>query len=247
MMKIKNILYTLFVVACFANSCGKEERLMYKDNDPRIYFPKNIVTNGIGSIDSVNLSFALDPEEVQTDTISLAFRIMGAAKAYDRPIKLELTEASTAKMGYHFIAKDLYMPANAYDVEVPIIIFRRHGLKDSVLRAELRIAESEHFKPGYDEPNTSSRLNRLSYNFTITDMLTKPAIWDARWASLFGAYSNTKLVYLTQWTGYRNWNTAVNFPQDRNLLIQQARLGLYEYEQANGPLIDENDNRVILP
>src|SRR5690606_9500126 len=105
----------------------------------------------------------------------------------------------------------------------------RPGLKDSIVRAEFRIAESADFKPGDDIPNTPTKLNKLSYNLTITDMLTKPAIWETSWANLFGSYSNTKLVYLTQWTAYRTWNSPVNFPQDQNFMIQQARLGLYDY------------------
>ncbi len=246
-MKLLHILYILPCVASILGSCEKDERLMYQDDDPRVYFPKSIVLNGIASIDSVNYSFALEPEERQTDTIYLSFRIMGLAKDYDRPIRIALTKESTAKEGYHFEFKNLYMPAHAYEVTLPVIMYRRPGLKDSIIRAEFRIAESADFKPADDVDNTPTRLNKLSYNLTITDMLVKPAIWETLWKNLFGSYSDTKLIYLTQWTGYRTWNSPVYFPQDQNFMIQQARLGLYRHEQANGPLIDEHGDRVVLP
>jgi hypothetical protein len=246
-MKLLHILNILLCLVFTLGSCTKEEQLMYQDNDPRVYFPKSKVLNGIGSVDSVHYSFALEPETHETDTIYLHFRIIGLAKDYDRMIKMELTEESTAKERYHFEYKDLYIPANAYEAEVPVILHRRPGLKDSIVRAELRITESTDFKPGYEGTSSATQLDKLSYNFTITDMLAKPAIWETLWANLFGSYSNTKLIYLTQWTGYRTWNSPVYFPQDQNLMIQQARLGLYEYEKENGPLYNENNERVLIP
>ncbi|MFA4980673.1 MAG: hypothetical protein WC589_24400, partial [Sphingobacterium sp.] len=67
------------------------------------------------------------------------------------------------------------------------------------------------------------------------------------WKNLFGDYSNTKILFLTQLLDYTNWNQGGLFPQDSNRMLAQARLGIYEYERANGPMFDENGNRVIIP
>jgi hypothetical protein len=112
--------------------------------------------------------------------------------------------------------------------------------------AVLRIIENEYFKPGYQNLEYG-RLDRLSYKFSLTDKLSKPEIWDSYWQSRFGDYSERKIVFLTQALPYSNWNSGGLFPQDSNQLIQKARIALYEYEKANGPMIDENGNRVIIP
>lgn len=242
MKHIYKLCLLLVLLFCLSN-CTKDERLMYNEEETGLSFYKR----GGTDVDSVDYSFALEPQDVKTDTIFLRFRIMGTTKSYDREIKLNVLDGSTAKAGYHYKIEKLFIPANAYDAEVPLILFRRLGLKDSLVTAQLEIMETVDFKKGYDDITQGSKLSRQTYKFSLTDKLAKPSLWDSFWKDLYGEYSNTKLLFLTSATGYRTWNTPVYLPQDQNQMVQSARLSLYEYEKANGPLIDENGNHVTLP
>ena len=240
-MKLLISIQFVFMITLLMSSCSQDEQLMYQD-DPSVYFYKRG-----GGLDSVDYSFALETTDVTTDTIGLTFRIMGLARDYDRPISLMLEEGSNAKEGYHYKVENLFIPAGEYEVDASLIFFRRAGLKDSTIVGILKVVDNSELKAGYNDVVVGAAFDRLSYRFTLTDKLSKPSIWDARWLPLFGEYSNTKLLFLTGATGYKTWNAFVSLPQDQNQMVQNARYALYEHERDQGPLLDENGNRVVLP
>ncbi|WP_343321677.1 DUF4843 domain-containing protein [Sphingobacterium multivorum] len=238
-----------FIGACAALlftllGCKEDNKLMFDDSDPKVYIDKRYAGT---RVDSVNYSFAFQSKDILTDTVQIPLRIIGLPRNIDRPVAIALTAGSTAKEGYHFKLEHAVIPANASDGLVDVIFFRRAGLKDSVVTAELKIIANADFKPGYNDKAVSAVLDRLTWRFTLTDKLEKPSIWDSYWKNLFGDYSNTKILFLTQLLDYTNWNQGGLFPQDSNRMLAQARLGIYEYEKANGPMFDENGNRVIIP
>lgn len=224
--------------------CKEDDKLMFDDSDPKVSFDKRYS----GSlVDSVNYSFAFQSKNILTDTIQIPLRIIGLPRNIDRQVAISLSVGSTAKEGYHFKLENAFIPANASDGVLDVIFFRRAGLQDSVLAGELKIVANGDFKPGYDDHGVSTVLDRLTWRFTLTDKLEKPSIWDSYWKNLFGDYSNTKILFLTGLLNYTNWNQGGLFPQDSNRMVAQARLGIYEYEKVNGPMLDENGNRVIIP
>lgn len=224
--------------------CKEDDKLMFDDSDPKVSFDKRYS----GSlVDSVNYSFAFQSKNILTDTIQIPLRIIGLPRNIDRQVAISLSVSSTAKEGYHFKLENAFIPANASDGVLDVIFFRRAGLQDSVLAGELKIVANGDFKPGYDDHGVSTVLDRLTWRFTLTDKLEKPSIWDSYWKNLFGDYSNTKILFLTGLLNYTNWNQGGLFPQDSNRMVAQARLGIYEYEKVNGPMLDENGNRVIIP
>jgi hypothetical protein len=224
--------------------CKEDNKLMFDDSDPKVSFDKRYSGN---LVDSVNYSFAFQSTSILTDTIQIPLRIIGLPRNTDRQVAISLSESSTAKEGYHFKLENAFIPANASDGVLDVIFFRRAGLQDSMLTGELKIVANADFKPGYDDHGVSTVLDRLSWRFTLTDKLEKPSIWDSYWKNLFGDYSNTKILFLTELLNYANWNQGGLFPQDSNRMVAQARLGIYEYEKINGPMLDENGNRVIIP
>lgn len=242
---MRKLLNSYFLLLAFAGliGCSKDEQLMYQE-DPRVYFYKRM---GSSERDSINYSFAFSAAGVTADTVALRFRIMGFPKDHDRQIPLKLVESSTAKEGYHFKINNLFIPANSSDGTADLIFFRKAGLKDSTVYAELNIGENEFFKAGYEDFDNGSKLDRLTYRFTITDKLAMPSNWPTLWLPMFGEYSNRKILFLTQLMNYTAWNVSFLFPQDQSNMINKARIGLYEYEKANGPMIDENGNRVLIP
>jgi hypothetical protein len=220
--------------------CSKDSRLMYKE-DPRIYFYTS---------DIVEYSFAAQPESLMVDTIYLPIRIMGSAVNTDRTFSLNIDDSSTAKLGYHFSFGPFVIPANTYQVDLPVYMYRRPGLKDSTVTAYISIGESSDFKAGYVDGlttnGTAGGAGRLHYKISITDQLLKPSNWETVWVNYFGTYSQVKFKFLIQTTGRTDW-TWTGFPQDLNFSIQTAKYALYNYELANGPLIDEFGNRVVFP
>lgn len=240
---MKKIIYIFLLgIFGFATSCKEDRPLMYEE-DPRVYLLNRFT---VGSNDSVNYSFAFQNDDVQTYSMNLYFRIIGYAKDYDRTIALEVEDGATAQENEHYTIEDLYIPANSSDGTAVLTFYRKPDLKQNTAEAVLRVVENEHFKPGYYNKEYG-RLDRLSYKFILTDKLSKPSIWDTYWQNLFGDYSERKIVFLTQALPYSNWNSGGLFPQDSNQLIQKARIAIYEYEKVNGPMMDENGNRVVIP
>lgn len=239
---MRSYIYYFLLLTAILAACGKDDRVMYKE-DPRIYFSKFV-----NNPDSVDYSFGVKPAELLTDTVYLTLRIMGTATDKDREIKLTIADSSKAKAGYHYNIGPLVMPANAYEVRVPVILYRKPGLKDSIVTVNFIIAESKDFKPGYsDKPNPLINVyDRLHYKISFNDQLLKPTVWDSRLAVNFGVYSTTKFKFMILTTGKTDWNGTI-YPGDQNFLIQTVKLSLYNYELANGPMLDENGVRVVFP
>lgn len=251
---MRNIIYSILSIIAiyFLSGCAKDERLLYDSETASVYFYKNDI--GLPR-DSVYHSFALQPENVTVDTFYLNFRIIGTARDYDRTINVLVDESSTAVLGQHYDIGPTVIPANAYAAEAPVYLYRTPDLKNTTLHVYLTIGESEDFKLGYDHHVYSSIYSTLEYRFSFSDQLTKPAIWDSYWATHYGTYSETKIRFLNdvlaeayyEMTGSElNWNVSIWLPHHLNFVVQRARLALYEYEQANGPLIDENEEQVTL-
>lgn len=223
------------------DSCAKDERLMYQQ-DARIYFDS--YTN---DPDSVNYSFGIRSADVNTDTVYLLMRTMGNATDYDREIALKLSATSTAKAGYHFSLGPLVVPAGAYQVSIPVYLYKKPGMKDSIITAEFEVAGSKDFQPGYDDLlGRSTTKTRLYYKVSVDDQVLKPANWDGVLLPKFGSFSVVKYKFMIEVTGKVKWNVNI-LPSEMNYLVQQVHLALYEYKQAHGPMLDENGREIVLP
>lgn len=227
-LSIKNIGLLIALPAIMA-SCSKNEQLMYNEA-PSIYVYNNV--------DSSVFTFATVPVNVVEDTINVEFRIIGTPSSADRTIKLEPRAGATAKAGYHYKVGPAIVKANADSTIVPIYLYRRAGLKDSTVSVILDVKENEDFKLGY--------LGRLRYKVSISDILSKPTIWDSAWSPYFGSYSQVKFRFLLEATGRTEWNS-FPFPADSRFMSQRAKNALLLYNQQFGDLIDENNERVVFP
>lgn len=241
MKKIISLFSLIIIIATALVSCTKENRLTYEE-DPRVYFTKYIVNP-----DSLIYTFGTKPVSRIDDTVYLTVRIMGSAVKRDREMNIRVSDTSTAKAGYHFKLGPAIMPADSFQVRVPVYLYRKPGLRDSIVNVTFIMGESKDFKPGYNDiPGTSNKLDRLHYKLTITDQLLKPGNWDSQYAPVFGAFSRVKFEFMIAVTGKTDWNSTP-FPGDKNFLVQQVKYALYQYELANGPMMDENGERVVLP
>lgn len=225
---LKNFLMVLLLAVIIA-SCTKNEELLYSEAD--MVYVESLP-------DSTDYTFAASPASVVNDSIMVNFRIIGKASDKDRTINLVPSTSSTGKMGYHYKIGAAVIKANTFSARVPVYVYRKPGLKDSILTVTLMVTENSDFKPGYP--------TRLRYKFTLTDILTKPTNWESTWAAYFGTYSEVKFRFLIAVTGKTNWNSSP-LPQDSRFLSQKARNALLEYNQQYGPLVDEFGQQVFFP
>jgi hypothetical protein len=233
---INQAVYLLVALMVLAG-CKQDDLLTYKE-DPRVYFNRG---------EGIAYTFSATPTEIIKDTLYIQVRIMGSAAEKDRPFTIIVDDSSTAKEGWHFELGEKLIPAGAYSADLPVYLYRRPGLKDSVVTAYFTIGESADFKPGYMDKYVSvDPYNKLHFRISIDDQLLRPSNWDSKWSAYFGTYSRAKHLFINQVYGGAGWTT-VAFPQDINFLVQSARYALYTYEQANGPLMDENNERVVFP
>lgn len=242
-MKLSSYILSISTALMLLTACKKAEELRYQE-DPRIYFSKFVV-----NADSTIYSFAVQPATKTFDTVRMTMRIMGSAVDHDREINLQVDDSSTGKRGYHFDLGPLVMPANAYQTTIPVILYRKQGLQDSMVNIYFTVVESKDFKPGFDDkPGTTYKKTRLQYKVSFNDYLVKPSRWDASLASYLGDYSETKFRFIIQYTAKTTWESALDTtPGIMNFVVTTVKNALREYELANGPLLDENGNRVTFP
>jgi Domain of unknown function (DUF4843) len=220
-MKNINRLIATAILYLLISACGKEDRLMYKE-PPAIYFSRDFVLP-----DSINYTFVVKPDTVLRDTVYLNIRITG----------LVIADSSTAVKGTHFDIGPAVIKAGEYAIKFPVYLFRTPDMKNKVFSVYFRIASSDDFAAGF--------ANSLKYQIRITDMLLKPADWSD---FFYGAYSLTKHQFMVSRLGTTaiTMGTGAQFSEIMSIL-QKMRVELVKYENVNGPLIDENGNRVTFP
>lgn len=228
---------TFLAVLLSLDGC-KEDRLMFEEA-PAIYFSKFIV-----DADSINYSFGVRPAEILTDTVYLTMRIIGNSTPNDREIKLDVVNGSTAKAGYHYKMGNLVMPANAFQTRIPVYLFRKPGMKDSVISLNLKVGESKDFKIGYAD--IAYVKTKLEYKISIDDQILKPSNWDSSLARSFGEFSVVKYRFIIETTGRKVWTGLIGDGERANY-VSEIKLALYNYEELNGPLLDENNVAVTFP
>lgn len=219
----------ILITALAIVSCTKNKELLFDE-------PAAVYVNSVP--DSAVFTFATSPDAIVKDSILITYRIIGKSSTKDRQINLVPRAGSTAKAGYHYLVGPAIVKANQFSANVPVYVYRKPGLKDSTVTVILDVKENADFKTGFS--------NQLKYKISISDILSKPTIWESVWASYFGTYSVVKFKFLLAVTGKTNWN-AYPYPQDSRYLSQKAKNELLVYNQAHGPLIDEFGAEVIFP
>lgn len=187
--------------------------------------------------DSINYTFVVKPDSVLKDTLYLNIRISGLAANTDRKFNLVMADSSTAVKGKHFDIGPTVIKAGEYAIRLPVYLFRTADMKDKVFSIYFRIAASDDFAAGFSD--------NLKYQIRVTDKLLKPADWSD---FFYGTYSLTKHQFMVSRLGTTaiTMGTGAQFSEIMSIL-QKMRVELVKYENTNGPLIDENGNRVTFP
>jgi len=233
---MKNLI--LFFLLAFTLGCKKDDIITYQGTDG-ISFYTNYFTN----IDSVNYSFALQPQVKERDTIFIPMRLEGKPAAVDRNIKLRALPGSTARAGIDYSLADIKLPANQLKVNYPLVIYNTPEMSTTNFKLILAVDPSSELVAGAPGLATDQSRNFAQMKVQITNLLIRPAYWDfIEYA--FGSFSVTKIQFMIRVTGLNNFGPdALNFAATLNMQVQ-LRNALAEYERVNGPLIDETGNQV---
>lgn len=231
MKTIVKIFLMISSLSMVLSACSEKDIPGY-ENDPRLFFQ----IPGTGSValrDSIIYSFPAHPNVGETDTLMFQACIMGNASSSPREIGIKInTQKSTAVEGVNFKFQSKVMPANAYKVNIPVVIYKT-GLQNKSVRLELEVADNANFKIGYE------RYKKVV--FVWGDKFLKPDIWDtSNYKAAFGTFTETRYAFILKACNITELPDPMNLALlgYYNALVRQA---LYDYNAnlANTPLTDE--------
>ncbi|MEC5143234.1 DUF4843 domain-containing protein [Chitinophaga sp. 212800010-3] len=222
----------LFFITVIFTECKKGERLMYK-NAPLVYFSGSVPA-ALG--DSLPYSFVVRPDTVTKDTVTLRFRISGFAADKDRSVNVQIDQSTTAKQGTHFDISPAVIKAGSYTAEMYVILHRTPDLKEKTFLINLVIDKSPEFDVG---------LGNSDLRIFVTDQLLMPSDWPD---FIYGPYSRVKHQFMVEHLNSIKITESLGAQLSEMLaILQKMRLELLKYESVNGPLMDENGERVTFP
>lgn len=224
-------IWLLLLPAMFV-ACEKSELQSFSE-EVMIYFfkPRNTPTP-----DSLTYSFAVRDAAVQFDTVKIPLRIIGMAAEEDRAVHYSVIADKSNAEPSSYALLPAVVKANEYATFLQVKVLRSPALKNQEMRLWLQLENSDDFKTGVDD--------QLKYLVKINDFLSMPASWPSM-SSHFGKYSNTKYDLIIKATGRFDY-TGVLFTEAEHLKQTSVNY-LIAYEEANGPLYDENGDRVFFP
>lgn len=238
---LKNIL-PVALLSCLLISCEKHDVELYSNETSLIF--EMFSESGV-SRDSMSLSFPLKGEECTEDTLWFKMRILGRAVSYNREIKLKINEEGTTAQPENYKLPALFIPADAYSVDVPLVVYRE-GVKDTIVRLELQVEPNEYFGLGFS--------NMTKGIFRWGDKMMMPDSWYATnnlesYKRYFGEYSETKYVFILKALNFEE----LPYPYTNEYLTfkgynEKVRAKLFEYNAGpDGPLMDEYGDPVSFP
>ncbi|RFS20684.1 DUF4843 domain-containing protein [Chitinophaga silvatica] len=232
---MKSLIYilTTFLLLLHFSSCKQDKDLLMYQNDPGIYFYSR--TNSRPG-DSIIYNFILAPLEQIKDTVYLPLRIMGDPATYDRAVQLLVADSSTAKEGVDFTFGPKIVRAGHFTDSIQVYVLRKSEMQTQVKRLYVVIQQSKDFKPGYDDFR--------KFTVAITDQVLPPT-WTYSLNVTFGAFSMVKFRFMV--TTLKRTNYAGILPSEMAAMASKCKVALAEYEETNGPLLDENGIRIVFP
>lgn len=199
-MKKKIIILSIIFTTILGTGCNDKIET-YSDSVNRLNFNYNL-----NSSDSViNYTFVYEPATQNIDTILVSVKTMGFVVNYNRALILEqvMTGENDAEAGKHYIAfndssisDQYFIPAGKAITSIPVYVKRDPSLKKESVKLQIRFAENEYFKSGY-EPNRERVI-------MISDLLSKPISWTNNITNyMTGAYGTAKHQFMIDATGMR--------------------------------------------
>ncbi|WP_437918076.1 DUF4843 domain-containing protein [Sphingobacterium sp. LRF_L2] len=218
-------------------SCQKDDIMFYEGPDAlSIYLAS-------GEADSTIYSFGLELPEVLQDTVWIKVRAQGAAKDYDRVFELEPTDKTTAVQGEDFDLPQYTLYAGQIETKYPVILYRTAKLAEGDETIVVTIKPNDYFvEPALGQEIRGSN-SVETFKIKFNDYLSEPAYWKEQYLDYYvGEFSIVRfqfMVYVYGITDFSVWSYGESANAALNL-----RVALAKYEAENGPLYEENGNRL---
>ena len=258
MKKYLNTKCGLFLLLLITASCKQE--LMLFDDEAGVYIHKSILG---ANRDSITFNFIEKKADLNRDTIYIPIKTVGKLVNYDRVIPVEIFYSeSTAEEGRHYELVPAVIKANQDKGTIPVVILKTNSMASNIFTLRLNTKPSNEFplaivrtKNNNEFTGENWRVFDGDYLIRMTDQIVKPDTWDSpgSWFSyFFGAYSNVKYKFIMDVTGRTVWPPGARYGDGMTLDLISTYYGmvikaLYDYEQVNGSMVDENNNRITFP
>lgn len=245
----QTIIYIAFLGLLTA--CKKDEISTTSSASAAVYFIYDVMRPV--NIDSISYTFVEKSSTVVTDTLWLPVRVSGNTADKDRPVNLVADNAgTTAVKDQHYKLLNNIVPKGSFTSRVGVVLLRDASLQTNSVVLNLQLQPSQDFPVLMKDTlmDDGRYYGRNKVKIIFTDRLLKPDNWESYLITFFGAYSNVKFRFITGVLGVSSFPTtgpnAVNYPR-MQFYQTTVRNALLEYTTANGPLIDENSNVVVIP
>ena len=245
----QTILYIFILCLLFA--CKKDEISSSPDAAPSVYFI--YTASATGNIDSISYTFVEKSSATLSDTVWLPVRISGPTAARDRDISLTVaSEGTTAVKDKHYKLLNYVLPKDSFASRLGVVLLRDASLQETSVALNLRLQPSADFTTLMKDTLMGGGrfYSRNQVKIIFTDRLLKPDNWDSYLVTFFGAYSEAKFRFIAGVLGVSSFPTTganpVNYPR-MQFYQNTVRNALADYTAANGPLVDENHNTVVIP
>ena len=251
---IKAILVTCTLAIVFF-ACEKDEIDTF-NGENLIYFQwaKDGINNYSGAkIDSTSFSFAYELPSVIDSVYKIPVKTQGFISENDRSFLVKVSTNSEVTQGTHFdLPATFTIPANEVIGYIPLTLFRAADLKTNILTLKLELTANENFSTNLIGNEKSSNANKLlNYNkfeLTISDILTKPTLWDSFVVYYLGTFSVKKLYLYAEVNNIPvpNWNK--NQPEISSFFTRKDVLKAYLQGQraAGTPVLEDDGTEMVL-
>lgn len=178
------------------------------ENDPRIYFPNQSLTETSSPRDNINHTFITVPDGQLTCDVEVDVRAMGFPADYPRAVifrqifpdeKGYADGTPAAVPGMHYLPFDdpqmqerMFMPAGKVQVKIPVTLIKTPELEDGKVRLEFELVANEHFNLGIKK--------NLIFSISSTSQYQMPKLWD-RWQNYMGIWGAKKMWFLVTVVG----------------------------------------------
>ncbi|MNK14784.1 hypothetical protein D3C87_329140 [compost metagenome] len=227
-----------FSLLCLTLACKKQDVATYSGEDGITFY------RGQYETDSLSYSFAFSITPKQKDTIFLKMRVQGPAVGYARTVAVKAVGGTTAREGIDYQLSEAKLPAGALILVYPVVLLNSPGMLTNTYRLVVEVAPNKDFATGaFGSDITGETVALKSIKIDVSNRIVQPTYWTSIQGS-FGTFSVAKFKFMIQVTGLTDFSEeAIGIDGYYNLPIKLSN-ALVVYETANGPLIDENGNRV---
>jgi hypothetical protein len=227
-----------FSLLCLTLACKKQDVATY-GGDNSITFYRGRYEN-----DSLSYSFAFSITPKQKDTVFLKMRVQGPAVDYARTVSVKAAAGTTARENVDYQLSDAKVPAGALTLMYPVVLLNSPEMLTKTYRLVVEVAPNKDFTTGgFGAEITGETIALKSVKIDVSNRIVQPTYWTSVQGS-FGPFSVAKFKFMIQVTGLTDFSDeAIGVDGYYNLPVKLSN-ALVAYEAANGPLIDENGNRV---